>query len=365
MKKKKIFIGIIGCGMAGDYHINNLLKIKTVKIKWLCDISNVVLKNACKKYDIPNGTTNYKEVLNDRSIDAVIISTPPKSHYKITNDAISAKKHVLIEKPIAINQEQVYKLYNRAKNNPELIILDCSSRHSRLQPKFQYIKEIIESGKLGHIYYIHHNAIYRESRPGIEYHPNAKWFLNKKLSGGGALIDWGVYDLSFHLGILNDKLNLKTIKSFNINGLDTQIHDNQIFNVEEHGIVLMEFDTNLIYYWERANNAHNEAPNETRIYGTRGGLKFSYLTWDSNEINYYYSDKKGKAKKDLLYVDMKNHKSHIDDYCALDKHFIRCLLYKERPILPLPVAVKHLDIIFKAMKIQNSVDGLGRMKRVY
>jgi predicted dehydrogenase len=99
------------------------------------------------------------------------------------------------------------------KQYPEILAMECSGRHARLIPKFRKVKEIIGSGALGEIYYIHHNCVWRQNRPGIEFHPRAKWFLDKSQAGGGPLFDWGVYDLSFHLGSLGDSHDLVEVES--------------------------------------------------------------------------------------------------------------------------------------------------------
>jgi len=73
----------------------------------------------------------------------------------------------------------------------------------------------------GDIYAIHHNSIGHQSRPGVEYHPTARWFLNKAIAGGGPLFDWGVYDLSFHLGVLGDRREVEFTESRRLmSGLD-------------------------------------------------------------------------------------------------------------------------------------------------
>lgn len=349
LQEKKLKFAILGCGMVADYHIKGVLATGEVEIVALCDSSSNALARMCNKYSIKRGETDYTHILTDEDINAVIICTPPHSHYQLAMEVINAHKHVLIEKPLTITKSEMYSLLHKAANYPHLVVMESSARHSRLQPKFNYIKNLISSGELGKIYAIHHNAVFRKSRPGIEYHADATWFYDKKLAGGGPLIDWGVYDLSFHLGILNDDVDLKYLKSFHINGLDSKSANNK-FSVEEHAIVMMEFDNELIYYWERASNAHNEALNETRIYGSKGGLKFNYLTWGSSKIIYYRLAQKGMSKKKLIQLEMGKHTSHLEDFYALDAHFVQCILGKQKPILPLSLSVKHLEIIFQALK---------------
>lgn len=341
-----LVVGIIGCGMVADFHIKNFNTMSSVIVKWLCDSSEKTLEKSVNKYNIKSGTNDYRDVTGDPEVDAITICTPPITHYEITKNAIQNNKHILIEKPIAIIRNEVNELYEMAKNHPNLLIMDTSARHSRLQPKYSHIKNIINGGDIGDIYHIHHSAIYNKSRPGIEYHSEARWFFDKKKSGGGPFIDWGVYDLSFHLGLLSDKPKLLNLSSSFVKGLDNESLFHYNYTVEEHGIAFMEFDTGLTYYWERATNAHNEETNITKIYGTKGGLKFSYPTWESTEIYFYnLNDRKIEGSYN---IPMMGHVSDADDYIQLDYHFIECILNKKIPILGMDISVKHMNIIFDA-----------------
>jgi predicted dehydrogenase len=350
--EKKIVFGIIGAGMIAEKHILGLQKTGNATVKWVARENGSKLIEFQDKYAIPFGTTNYREILADAEVDAIIITAPPALHHQLFFDSVNAGKHILLEKPAAIKKEHLDAMVKLAADHPELIISDCSSRHARLQPKFRKVKEIIDSGKLGEIYYIHHNAVARQSRPGIEYHPSAKWFLNKEIAGGGVLFDWGVYDLSFHLGLLNDEPQLENFNLlFMKNGLDQIDPGTDIFDVEEHFAVTMEFTGGLRYYWEHATNANVEATNETRIYGTKGGVKLSFCSWESPDIEFFdvENDGKGKARKEIIPVDM----SQQEDNDSLSAHFVNALLGKEKVEMPLSLAAKHLDIIFRIYNQQR------------
>jgi len=349
---RKIVVGIIGAGMIAEKHIIGLQKTGNATVKWVARENGSKLSEFQQQYAIPCGTVDYREILADPEVEAVVITAPPAFHYQMFVDSVNAGKHILLEKPAAIKPEHVFAMATLASDHPELIISDCSSRHARLQPKFRKVKEIIDSGALGEIYFIHHNAVARQSRPGIEYHPSAKWFLNKEIAGGGVLFDWGVYDLSFHLGLLNDE---PVLENFNLlfmkSGLDTVDSGTKIFDVEEHFAVSMELTGGLRYYWERATNANVEATNETRIYGTKGGVKLSFCSWESPDITFFdvENDGKGNARKEIISVDM----SQQEDNDALSAHFVNALLGKEKVLMPLSLAAKHLDIIFQIYKSQQ------------
>lgn len=350
-----INIGIIGVGTVADRHINSLKEDGRVEVTWLCDLNEETLEAKMKEHNIEQGTIDYFDLLKDDKLDAVIISTPPNTHAKIFLDCINAEKHILLEKPMCTSKEEIDLIMEAAEEHKNLVLLDPSCRHARLQPKYRHIKKMINDGKLGDVYYIHHNHVMRQSRNGIEHNPGAKWFLDKKYAVAGPLIDWGVYDLSFHLGILNDVPQLEDVQSFTINGLDQVEHGAPVFDVEEHGVAYMKFDTGLRYYYERSSNAHNETSHETRIYGTKGGLKLAYTSWDSNEIEFFYVDEdgKGEAKSEIIKVDMDE---HTGDEQELACHFVDCLLGEAEPMMPIPLAAKHISIILEILESAESLE---------
>ena len=337
-------IGIIGAGMIAEKHADSFLKTGRAVVEWVARQDQSRLAAFQQKYGVPHGTTDYREMLADPSMDAVVITAPPAMHFEMFKAVMASGKHLLIEKPLGITPEEISAMVKLRQQHPEIKVCDCSCRHSRLQPKYKVVKDIIRSGRLGDIYYIHHNSVAMQSRPGIEYHPDAKWFINKAIAGGGPLIDWGVYDLSFHLGLLDDQPRLKNLSKFFIQDhLDQKDPGTNIYNVEEHFAVKMNFDTGLTYYWERAAHANMEAPNETRIYGTKGGVKLSYCTWDSNVVEIFSVDQDGKGVpvREQLEVDV----SHQVDEYELARHFIEVLDGSAEPAMPLDLAAKHLDII--------------------
>jgi len=342
----KFQIGIIGAGMIADRHIENFLKTGKANIRWLADLKPEAIANLTTKHRIPQTTDDYHDILNDPEVDSVVICTPPSSHKQIFLDSVTARKHVLIEKPAAMNLAGIDEMIALAARHPEVKVCDCSARHSRLQPKFRIVKKLIEEGKLGEIYFIHHNSIWRNNRPGIEYHPTAKWFLNREIAGGGPLFDWGVYDLSFHLGILNDLPSLEKVNTVMLkSGLDAFDPGSDRYDVEEHFAANLELSQGIRLYWERGNHANIEIPNETRIYGTRGGIRLGYCSWDKPEIEFYDLENEGKGpgRKTIIPVDMEGH----SDEQSLALHWIAVLEGKEKPAMPLKLARKHLSIIFE------------------
>jgi predicted dehydrogenase len=204
------------------------------------------------------------------------------------------------------------------------------------------VKNIIDSGEIGRVYHIHQQHLTRTTF--LDWNPKGVWACSKEQSGGGPLLNWGVYDISFHLGLLGDIPKNPRVRAFTQRGLKITRNRRLATNQEEHAAALMEFDDGLTYYYERGAGAHLEAADETRICGTRGGLRFAYTSWESAEVEVFTVDRRGREIKDTRKVAIKRQE---DDNLALTRHFLDCVLNGADVLMPVTLAAKHLDILFK------------------
>ncbi|HOU11653.1 MAG TPA: Gfo/Idh/MocA family oxidoreductase [Anaerolineae bacterium] len=165
-------IGMIGAGMIAKSHIKCLQKEPRASVTWVCDVNETAARAAAEEFQIPHVSADYKDILADPAVDAVLIATPPFLHAEIFGAALAAGKHVLVEKPLAVTPAQVREMTALAAAHPNQLTLDASCRHARLQPKFPFVKGLIASGKLGQVYYIHHVSLGRGTF--IEYNKTAR-----------------------------------------------------------------------------------------------------------------------------------------------------------------------------------------------
>lgn len=343
-----VSVGIIGGGMIGVMHTRAFNALEGVSVRWLAEPVEDLRTQVAEEHGIRHTTGDYREMLGDRNLDAVIVCTPPHLHKSMGMDIIGAGKHMLMEKPLSLTLDEARELVAEVRKHPELVVSGCSARHARLNPKYRIIKELIDHGKLGTVYHIHHCETDRQSRPGIEYNPSATWFLSRTQAGGGPLLDWGVYDLSFHLGLVNEPQFLGA-EGFCVNHLDTLFPEGEGF-VEEHGAAFLRFENGLTYYWERANNAHNEPHVQTRIYGTRGGVSLAFPTWFSPEVTFCSVDSDGKTRKEVLWADMAGWPGDIE---AFDAAFADAVRNGGPAPMDSEIELKNLEIIdtvYKAAK---------------
>ena len=195
---KKLKVGIIGCGgIANGKHMPSLAKVAEAEMVAFCDIIEDKAKAAATKYGTPDAKvyTDYKELLKDKSIDVVHVCTPNRSHSFITVDALHAGKHVMCEKPMAINSAEAKKMLDAAKETGKKLTIGYQGRQ---RADSQTLKQIVERGDLGDIYYAKALAIRRRAVP------NWGVFLNEYEQGGGPLIDIGTHSLDLTLYLMNN-----------------------------------------------------------------------------------------------------------------------------------------------------------------
>jgi len=144
-------LGIIGCGYWGPNLIRNFNNIRDTEMVYCADIDDSRLSHVKKLYPRISVIKNYKEMLDKKDIDAVIVATPIETHYKIAKDILNADKHVLIEKPLTNNSKEAMDLIKTAEKNKKILMVDHTFEYSAPVRK---IKGIIDNGELGKIFTI-------------------------------------------------------------------------------------------------------------------------------------------------------------------------------------------------------------------
>lgn len=191
----KLRMAIIGCGqVARVTHIPNYQKMEDVEIIAVCDANPDTARSVAEQFAIPEYFGNHIEMLNSLKPDAVTICVPNKFHYQITLDALERDCHVLCEKPPAITAEEAEQMEKISVKKNLLLTYGFHFRHSE---HVAFLKNKIEQGKFGTIY----NAnVQWHRRRGI---PGWGNFTDKKLQGGGPLIDIGAHMLDLTLYLLD------------------------------------------------------------------------------------------------------------------------------------------------------------------
>lgn len=147
--KKTIGICLIGAGRAGMIHAHNFMgKVSNAKIIAVVDPNIEVAKKAAEELEIEKYYLDYNEALKDEEIGAVIVVTPTKFHHEIVIAAANAKKHILCEKPMAMNATECDEMIEAANRNQVKLQIGFMRRFDE---NFKRAKEIIDSGAIGDV----------------------------------------------------------------------------------------------------------------------------------------------------------------------------------------------------------------------
>lgn len=191
---KQLKAAIIGTGGISPVHNSGYVKSEMAEVYAICDIKPDVLKKKSEMFNVPAERcfANYKDLLKLKEIDCVSVCTPNKLHCEITVAALKAGKHVLCEKPMAMNAAECQKMNDAAKAAGKKLQIGLMQR---FRSDATYIKKLLDEGALGNVYYGRCRAIRRRGVPS--------WgvFGQVDKQGGGGVIDIGVHmmDLTWFL----------------------------------------------------------------------------------------------------------------------------------------------------------------------
>ena len=144
-------IGVIGLGYWGPNLARNIAELPGAELAWICDQRTDRLALVGARYPAASRTTEVDDVLDDDTVDAVVIATPVTSHYPLTVAALNAGKHVFVEKPLAASAEEAAALIDLAGE----LGLTLMPGHTFLySPPVRLIHKLINSGVLGELYFI-------------------------------------------------------------------------------------------------------------------------------------------------------------------------------------------------------------------
>ena len=234
-------VAIIGAGLIGE---KRALALPNNYLKVVCDINGQKATSFAKKFSC-KAETDWKKIIDDKSIDAIIISTTNDYLAKIADAAIKKGKHILVEKPGGLNLKELKSTYEIYKKNPVVILYGYNHRY---HPAIQKARDLIETQKFGRTLFI--RARYGHGgRLGYE----REWRFQKNKSGGGELIDQGCHliDLvNFFCGEMNDtsgfvtnlfwKTKLEDAAFFQLKNKKNQIADLSVTCIEWKNIFSFE-----------------------------------------------------------------------------------------------------------------------------
>ncbi|MEP6910470.1 MAG: Gfo/Idh/MocA family oxidoreductase [Actinomycetota bacterium] len=177
-------VGQAGLGYWGPNLARNFGEL--ADLRWLCDLSPDLLAEASTRHPHAQTTTDFDDLLSDPDLDAIVIATPVVTHYELAKQALSAGKHVFVEKPQAQTTAEAEELFGLAQEHGLVLMPGYLLLY---HPAIAKLKELVDAGELGDVLYLYGN---RQNLGQIRRDENALWSL-------------GAHDLSVILHLIGEE----------------------------------------------------------------------------------------------------------------------------------------------------------------
>ncbi len=261
-------IGIIGTGQIAQAHLRRWAEIDEVEVVAACDLDAGSLASTAETYTIPVTTSDFRELFSRDDLDAVDVCLHNNLHAPVTIEALRAGLHVYCEKPIAGSWADGKAMVDAAQETGKMLHIQLGKLYSDATTA---CKMLVDAGELGHIYHAAATEYRRRGRPYVDGYGTAR-FVQKAHSGGGALYDMGIYELSRMLYLLgNPRVERVTGKTYN--ELDRDPVRGTEMDVEEFATGMVTFEGGLTLAIVSAWAINLDPFSASYIAGSKGGVR--------------------------------------------------------------------------------------------
>jgi predicted dehydrogenase len=196
MSNRELHVGLIGAGsIAQIVHLPILVDLPGACVDAVCDIDYPKAAAIAGRLDIPKVYRDETQLFADADLDAIVICTPNHLHHRQVVAALQAGKHVLVERPLALDARGAEAAVQAAEKAGRALVVAYNNRY---RPDIRGVKSFVESGELGEVFSIHGTWFNRKVRP-----KRPTWRHRKATAGGGAFMDLGVQVLDLCLWMLD------------------------------------------------------------------------------------------------------------------------------------------------------------------
>jgi predicted dehydrogenase len=199
-------VAVVGLGMAVTPHAKSLVDLKhRVEVAYAYSPSAARRKNFAERFPFPLAE-RLETILEDRSVGAVLVLTPPNTHLELVERCAAAGKHVLLEKPLEVSTDRSEKLAKTCKKNK--VKLGIVLQH-RFRPAAEKLNELLKAGELGKL--ISASASVPNWRPQSYYDQPGRG--TKARDGGGVLLTQGIHTLDLFLSFAGEASEVKSFST--------------------------------------------------------------------------------------------------------------------------------------------------------
>lgn len=312
---KPIRIGMIGCGAIAQWHARALAGRSDACLLAVADLREDAARQTAAEFQVERVYFDPHALLADNDVDAVILALPACVRTDLGIAAFRAGKHVLTEKPVAMNAQEVRSLIAARGNR----VGACCSARPRFTEIARRATQFIASGNLGELRHLRCRSL--ETAGPRPHTPPPLWRMSRKLNGGGILMNWGCYDLDFLLGICGWSLVPRRVLG-SVHAVPPQFADRLPpgSDAESHAIGFVRFHSGVTLSYERAELYSGPSESVWEITGSEGSLKLDMMAESGSSLIHWHSNPSGDRQETVLWSGATNweeiHKMPARDFVA-------------------------------------------------
>ncbi|MBI4975922.1 MAG: Gfo/Idh/MocA family oxidoreductase [Spirochaetes bacterium] len=273
-------IGIIGCGVIGTgSHLPEAADSKLVTVTAVADIIEERVKNAAGRFNIQKTYASGDELIDDPSIEAVVLAMPAGDRFALARRALAKKKHVLLEKPAVRTLAEMRTLMAERGDR----VVACCSPRFLAAPSAQAARQCVSEGTLGDLRVVRARAVLAAG-PAPK-NPPPPWRVSHERNGGGILVNWGCYDLDYLFGITGWKLRPERV-SAKVWPLAEHLKSrvDPCSDAENHFAALIHCQNGTVISFERGEFVSAATDQAWQILGSKGSLRMHMLAGRNKEL---------------------------------------------------------------------------------
>ena len=311
-----IRVGIVGSGFVAKVHAEAFAFVPDAEVVAVASPDRGRVDTFAREHGVSDAFTDYRELLRLPELDAITVACPNDLHAQVAVDAAAAGKHVICEKPMALNLDECDAMIEACRKAGVLFLY---AEELLFAPKYVRAKALVDEGALGRVYYVR--------QVEGHYGPHSDWFWDVERSGGGVLMDMGCHSIAFARWIY-DNAPIESVSA----EIGTFVHGARTKG-EDHSVVTMRFAGGRMAVaensWARAGGVDDRA----EIYGSEGLtvadlLRGSALTTYS-EPGYGYAVEKAESTRGWTFTMFEETWNY--GFPQEMEHFVRCIRGEDEP----------------------------------
>ncbi len=335
-----IRLGIIGCGRGSVvHHLPALARAPEFKVVSIADLDARRLKRTADQYGIAKRFDDYRALLNEGDIEAIAVVTPTETHAEIGAAVLAMKKHLFMEKPLALTLEECDRLISEASSASCKVMVDLNNRWHRLVLR---ARDLVRSGILGKLRAI--RSVYTHCHPGA----GAPSWHKRRALGGGVLFNDGVH----HFDLWRFLLDAEVTEIF------ARTEPSDYFD-DDTSVVSARLDNGMLA--SAVFSFSSSEQSEVEVFGQAGRLILSMYRFDGLEFfpnNAYPGSLKTRLQSGAhtlreipqALASMRNGGDFTACYESLWRHFAACIRLNKTPACTLEDGKKALEIMLAAVR---------------